>query len=89
MLAAGNVTHDCTSNNNSNGSADALDVGVGFEEKEGADVLGWHGDELLLGQPEDRLRFVPRVEAQHVIGFGRRVGEAAASYAKSATKKAA
>ena len=54
--------------------ADALDVGEGFQVKFGADVLGWHDEELVLGQAEDRLRFVPRLDAQHVQGFGRRIG---------------
>ena len=59
--------------------ADALDVGTGFVYKSGADVLGWHGNDLVLGQTEDAIRFVPKIDAQHVSGFGRRIGDEASA----------
>jgi hypothetical protein len=55
--------------------ADALSVGVNLPVKEGAELLGWHGDQLVLGQPEDALMFVPRDDTQYAHGFGKRVGD--------------
>ena len=55
--------------------ADALTVGVNLPVKEGAESLRWEGNELVLGQVDDRLIFLPRDDSQHVHGFGKRIGE--------------
>ena len=52
--------------------ADALTVGVNLPVKEGAEALGWEGTELVFGQADDRLIFLPRDDSQHVHGFGKR-----------------
>ena len=54
--------------------ADALTVGVNLPVKAGAEALGWEGNELVLGQADDGLVFLPRDDSQHVHGFGKRAG---------------
>jgi hypothetical protein len=53
--------------------ADALENGTGFPVENGAELLGWNGSNLVLGQVDDPIVFIPRLDSQFVAGFGKRV----------------